>query len=96
MYQFHQEQHLYALKLAQTEVLKDARSWVMTSPTEQGFVKLPNERILYTSPPRASLQLSPPTTIAGAEPFSVKSDSGIAYITNQRVSDDVPLPGAST
>lgn len=91
MYQFHQEQHFYALKLAQEGVLKDPRnSWVMTSPNEQGFVKLPNERILYTSPPRVSLQLSPP--VAGAEPYSIKSDTGVAYITNQRVNN---LPSAS-
>lgn len=90
MYQFHQEQHCYALKLAQEEVLKDTRkSWVMTSPNEQGFVKLPNERILYTSPPRVSLQLSPP--IASAEPYSVKSDTGVAYITNQRVSNHLSV-----
>jgi hypothetical protein len=87
MYQVHQEQHFYALKLAENQALKETRnSWVMTSPNEQGFVKLPNERILYTSPPRVSLQLSPPTTVPGAEPFSVKSDGGVAYITNQRVS----------
>ncbi|KAK6606913.1 ww-domain ligand protein [Botrytis cinerea] len=51
MYAFHQEQHLYALHMAQEEMLKSTRekSWVMTS-NEAGFVKLPNERILYTSP----------------------------------------------
>lgn len=85
MYQFHQEQHFHALKLAQQDVLKQSYSWVMTSPNEEAFVKLPNERILYTSPPRVSLQLSPPTSIAGADPFSVKSDAGVVYITTQRV-----------
>ena len=86
MYQFHQEMHLYATRLAQDDVLKQSRnSWVMTSPTEPDFVKLPNERILYTSPPRASLLLSPATTTTDAEPFFMKSDTGIAYITSQRV-----------
>jgi len=86
MYQFHQEMHLYATKFAQEDVLKQSRnSWVMTAPNEPDFVKLPNERIIYTSPPRASLQLSPATTTAGAEPFSVKIDTGVAYITSQRV-----------
>lgn len=86
MYQFHQEQHSYALQLAQDNVLKQARgSWVMTSPNETGFVKLPNERILYTSPPRTSLQISTPNTFPGAQPFSAKSDAGVVYLTNQRV-----------
>lgn len=60
-------------------------NWVMTAPNEPGFIKLPNERILYTSPPRASLQLSPPNTVPGVEPWSAKSESGVAYITNQRI-----------
>ena len=90
MYQFHQEQHAYALQLAQDNVLKQARgSWVMTSPNEAGFVKLPNERILYTSPPRTSLQLSAPNTFPGAQPFSAKSDAGIVYLTNQRVWQEI-------
>lgn len=87
MYAFHQEQHFYALHMAQEEMLKAARekSWVMTSSNEAGFVKLPNERILYTSPPRTSLQISATTTSTGAEPYSAKSDAGVVYISNQRV-----------
>jgi hypothetical protein len=85
MYTFHQEQHFYALKLAQRQELKSTDSWVMTSPNETGFVKLPNERILFTSPPRIHLQISTPNTYPGTEPFSAKSDAGVAYITNQRV-----------
>jgi len=57
----------------------------MTSPNETAFVKLPNERILYTSPPRTHLQISTPNTYPGTEPFSAKSEAGIVYITNQRV-----------
>ena len=86
MYAFHQEQHFYALQLAQQKGLKSTDSWVMTSPNEQGFVKLPNERILFTSPPRTSLQISSPNTYPGTEPFAAKSDAGVVYITNQRVS----------
>lgn len=56
----------------------------MVSPnTVDPFVKLPHEKILYTSPPRTSLEL------ASANPekkYSVKSDGGVAYVTNQRVS----------
>ncbi|KAE9370392.1 hypothetical protein N431DRAFT_33206 [Stipitochalara longipes BDJ] len=68
-------------------------NWVMTSPNETGFVKLPNERILYTSPPRTHLQISTPNTYPGAEPFSAKSEAGVVYITNQRI---VYLPSTST
>ncbi|KAK2627320.1 hypothetical protein QTJ16_003286 [Diplocarpon rosae] len=94
MYQFHQEQHCYALQLAQDNVLKQTlRSWVMTTPNEAGFVKLPNERILYTSPPRTSLQLSTPNNFPGAQPFSAKSDAGVVYLTNQRI---VYLPSSPT
>jgi len=68
-------------------------NWVMTSPHEEGFVKLPNERILFTSPPRTSLQISTPNTYPGTEPFSAKSDAGVVYITNQRI---VYLPSTTT
>lgn len=61
-----------------------AKSWVMVSPqSADPFVKLPNERVLYVSPPRTSLDLSSPSTYT--QPWSVKSYSGVAYITNQRV-----------
>lgn len=65
----------------------------MTSPNEAGFVKLPNERILFTSPPRTHLQISTPNTYPGTEPFSAKSDAGVVYITNQRI---VYLPSTCT
>lgn len=83
MYQFHQEQHSYALLLSQQKLKHD--SWVMTSPGAEGFVKLPNERILYTSPPRTSLQISTPNPFPGSQPYTSKNDAGVAYITNQRV-----------
>ncbi|KAG9240869.1 hypothetical protein BJ878DRAFT_262588 [Calycina marina] len=82
MYQLHQEQHSYALRLAELKLKHD--SWVMKSPSE-GFVKLPNERILFTSPPRTSLNISTPNPYPGSQPYTVKHDSGVAYITNQRV-----------
>ena len=56
----------------------------MTAPGQEGFVKLPNERILFTSPPRTSLEIFSPNT-SGTDPFAAKSDAGVAYITNQRV-----------
>jgi len=89
MYQFHQEQHFCAV---QEHVLK-VDSWVMTAPSEAGFVKLPNERILYTSSPRTQLQISTPNTFPAAQPLAIKSDAGIAYITTQRI---VYLPTTPT
>jgi len=65
----------------------------MTTPGSQGFIKLPNEQILYTSPPRTSIQLSTPNTYPAATPYSAKSDSGVVYVTNQRI---VYLPSAPT
>ncbi|OBT71245.1 hypothetical protein VF21_09471 [Pseudogymnoascus sp. 05NY08] len=63
------------------------KSWVMVSPqSSEPFVKLPNERILYRSPIRTSLTLSsPPNTHSSTQPWSVSSDGGVAYITNQRI-----------
>ncbi|OBT63688.1 hypothetical protein VE03_06176 [Pseudogymnoascus sp. 23342-1-I1] len=63
------------------------KSWVMVSPeSSEPFVKLPNERILYRSPIRTSLTLSsPPNTHSSIQPWSVSSDGGVAYITNQRI-----------
>jgi len=84
MYQFHQEQHAYNLRLAQQK-LKSTNSWVMTAAGTDGFIKLPNEQILFTSPSRTSLQVSSPNSFPAAQPFTCKSDSGIVYITNQRV-----------
>lgn len=84
MYQFHQELHSSSLH-SREAILTRETSWVMTSPGDGGFIKLPNERTLFTSPPRTSLQISTPNPFPGAEPLSVKSDAGIVYITNQRL-----------
>lgn len=100
MYSFHQEQLSYSLLLAQKHheepALKTARapknSWVMTAPNDpKKFVELPQEKILFTSPPRVSLQISSPNSFPGNEPLSIKSDAGVAYITNQRVSSPFTL-----
>jgi hypothetical protein len=91
MYQFHQELHSSTL-LSQENKLR-SRSWVMTAPGDEGFIKLPNERILFTSPPRTSLQITTPNTFPGAQPFSARSDAGVVYITNQRL---VYLPTTKT
>ncbi|RDL39462.1 PH protein [Venustampulla echinocandica] len=93
MYQFHQEQLSYSLLAAQEKKLKARKSWVMTSPGSESFIKLPNEEILFSSPQRTSLQLSTPNTYPGSQPYSAKSDGGIVYITNQRI---VYLPTTPT
>ncbi|KAL1965059.1 hypothetical protein VTN77DRAFT_6119 [Rasamsonia byssochlamydoides] len=59
-------------------------NWVMLSETE-GFVRLPNEHLIYTSPPRTSLSLKPPSSYSGKESFSIHSSSGCIYLTNQRI-----------
>lgn len=51
----------------------------------EGFVRLPNERLIYSSPPRTSLALTPPPSYKGAESLSVQSSAGCIYLTNQRV-----------
>lgn len=53
--------------------------------SKEGFVRLPNEHIIYTSPPRTALSLKPPSAWQGKEIFSISSSSGRLYLTNQRV-----------
>lgn len=62
-------------------------NWVMLSPSgdPEPFVKLPNERILHTSPSRTSLALKTISSLSGSAPFSVNSSAGKAYLTNQRL-----------
>lgn len=95
MYHFHQELHAGALHSTEARLTgsSSSQSWVMTSPGDGGFIKLPNERTLFTSPPRTSLQISTPNTFPGAQPFSAKSEAGIVHITNQRL---VYLPASPT
>ncbi|KAJ5107947.1 hypothetical protein N7456_004622 [Penicillium angulare] len=59
-------------------------NWVMLHDQE-GFVRLPNERLIYTSPPRTSFALTPPSGYKGQESLSVQSSAGCIYLTNQRV-----------
>jgi hypothetical protein len=60
-------------------------SWVMLHDQE-GFVRLPNERLIYSSPPRTSVSLTPPSGYKGTEKLSVQSSAGCIHLTNQRVS----------
>lgn len=60
-------------------------SWVMLSGSD-GFIHLPKEHVIFTSPPRTSLSIKPPTSYSGTESsFLVSSSAGCIYLTNQRV-----------
>lgn len=59
-------------------------SWVMLDETT-GFVPLPKERILFTSPQRTTLAIQTPNSYPGKEPFAIHSSAGTAFLTNQRV-----------
>lgn len=52
---------------------------------KEGFVRLPNERLIYSSPPRTSFSLTPPPSYKGSESLSFQSSAGCIYLTNQRV-----------
>ncbi|KAF2842077.1 hypothetical protein M501DRAFT_998313 [Patellaria atrata CBS 101060] len=66
-------------------------SWVMLE--ENGFVPLPGEQPIYTSPPRTSLSLHSLNKYPGKEPFSLQSSAGVIYLTNRRI---VYLPASPT
>ncbi|KAG8170175.1 hypothetical protein KVR01_000920 [Diaporthe batatas] len=61
------------------------RSWVMLS--QKGEIQpLEDEQILLKTPGYVSLELSVPKALRTSNPnFSVKCDSGIAYVTNRRI-----------
>ncbi|KAE8144646.1 hypothetical protein BDV25DRAFT_145411 [Aspergillus avenaceus] len=61
-------------------------NWVMLHEHE-GFVRLPQESLIYTSPPRTRLSLQPLSSYKGKDKdsLSIQSASGRIYLTNQRV-----------
>lgn len=84
---FYQEQHSYTLARSSANIDTDSdeeTSWVMLNH-EGDVVKLPGEKIYYKVRSRIALDISTPKSLPGATPFSIKSDSGIVYITNNRV-----------
>lgn len=80
--QFLAEQHTWTL--IRNSQSNEEDSWVMLTRDGE-IVPIPGEKILHTSRPRVSLEVSTPRELQVAEPFSLKCDNGIAYITNQRV-----------
>ncbi|CAK7200012.1 hypothetical protein SEUCBS139899_002700 [Sporothrix eucalyptigena] len=84
---FYQEQHSYTLARnanVNSDDSDEDTSWVMMS-REGEVVKLPGEKIYYKVRSRIGLDVSTPKSLPNATPFSVKSDSGIVYVTNNRV-----------
>lgn len=60
----------------------------MIDSAREAFVKLPNEQILFKSSPRTSFELSNNNMgnhYPASQPFTLKSDGGVVYVTNQRV-----------
>ncbi|KAM7224137.1 hypothetical protein V8F06_000610 [Rhypophila decipiens] len=88
--QFLAEQHNWTLLANSRSNEED--SWVMLTRDGE-IVPIAGEKILFTSRPRVSLELSTPRELQVAEPFRLKSDGGIAYITNERV---IYLPARPT
>ncbi|KAI1116471.1 hypothetical protein F5Y14DRAFT_439895 [Nemania sp. NC0429] len=67
-------------------------SWVMLSRSGE-IEPLPHESILFKTRGRVALSITAPNQAPGVAPFSIKSDSGTAYITNQRL---IYLPATPT
>ncbi|KAG2419528.1 hypothetical protein HFD88_004324 [Aspergillus terreus] len=67
-------------------------NWVMLHERD-GFIHLPHEQLIYTSPPRTGLALQPLGSSNSQGSFSVQSSTGRIYLTNQRV---VYIPAQKT
>ncbi|KAI1185346.1 hypothetical protein F5B17DRAFT_35074 [Nemania serpens] len=67
-------------------------SWVMLSRTGE-IEPLPHESILFKTRGRVALSITAPGLPPSVAPLSIKSDSGTAYITNQRL---IYLPATPT
>ncbi|KAI1431431.1 hypothetical protein GGR50DRAFT_78916 [Xylaria sp. CBS 124048] len=67
-------------------------SWVMLSRSGE-IEPLPHETILFKTRGRVALSITAPNQPPGVAPLSIKSESGTAYITNQRL---IYLPVAPT
>ncbi|KAI1265315.1 hypothetical protein F5Y18DRAFT_386124 [Xylariaceae sp. FL1019] len=67
-------------------------NWVMLSRTGE-IEPLPHESILFKTRGRVALNIAAPNQPSGATPLSIKSESGTAFITNQRL---IYLPANAT
>ncbi|KAK4232476.1 hypothetical protein QBC38DRAFT_352294 [Podospora fimiseda] len=76
------EQHRWMV--LQHTVIDDDDSWVMLTRDGE-IVPIPGEKILHTTRHRVGLELSTPRELNISDPFYIKNDNGIVYITNERV-----------
>ncbi|KAI1124242.1 hypothetical protein F5Y10DRAFT_269300 [Nemania abortiva] len=93
-YGLHEQHASYILSQSsrdEEETNLDA-SWVMLSRTGE-IEPLPHESILFKTRGRVALSITAPNQPAGVTPLSIKSESGTAYITNQRL---IYLPATSS
>ncbi|EXJ81878.1 hypothetical protein A1O1_07943 [Capronia coronata CBS 617.96] len=60
---------------------------------QQGFIPLPAEKVIHKSSPRVSLAITTPSTYPGRNPLNINCNSGVVYLTNQRI---VYLPDSPT
>lgn len=67
-------------------------NWVMLDASK-GFVQLPNETRIWSSPPRTALSIATPRSYPGNNPISLQSPTGTVHLTNQRI---VYLPADPT
>jgi WW domain-binding protein 2 len=74
-----------AARVEESSLVDLNRSWLMLKASGD-IQPLPHESILYKTRGRLALELSAPSPGAGVHPFMLKSDQGVGYITNQRVS----------
>lgn len=85
---FYQEQHSYTLarnaNASSDEETDEDTSWVMMSRDGE-VIKLPGEKIYYKVRSRIGLDVGTPKALPNATPFSIKSDGGIVYVTNNRI-----------
>ncbi|KAI0450783.1 hypothetical protein F5B21DRAFT_517226 [Xylaria acuta] len=85
-YGLHEQHASYILSQSsrdEEETNLDA-SWVMLSRSGE-IEPLPHESMLFKTRGRVALSITSPNQPAGVTPLSIKSESGTAYITNQRL-----------
>ncbi|KAI0541917.1 hypothetical protein GGR58DRAFT_365189 [Xylaria digitata] len=93
-YGLHEQHASYILSQSsrdEEETNLDA-SWVMLSRSGE-IEPLPHESMLFKTRGRVALSITAPNQPPGVAPLAIKSESGTAYITNQRL---IYLPATPT
>ncbi|KAI0966124.1 WW-domain ligand protein-domain-containing protein [Xylaria arbuscula] len=92
-YGLHEQHASYILSQSSQDEETDLEaSWVMLSRSGE-IEPLPHESMLFKTRGRVALNITAPNNPPGVAPLSIKSESGTAYITNQRL---IYLPAAPT